>query len=1075
MIRIAALLAILAAACNSTSDVPVTTLVFDRPVDISFACYGALRITGGGSADPSQTVDTTAQPIASCDTRAQEVAMGATPPRPMGQEDLSGKGGTDITPVQYYGFVLESVAGSVALVNFDSKEPTAFAGGINQDVKPVDADPLTPGENGISVGDFPVAIATDKVGCYELTANAGSCDMSTLSINEAIGGSAGIHVNKLEVTNGKGEPVHAKPAAMVSEPPGGTIGVECPMQPTGLVYVAYPSCHMVAAVDSSSGSIVAGISFASGTPAIVAADAVSCPDECAGEPVTPGVRPVALDLEQDPTSGRRALLIGADNSSSLTIVELDPASKPMGTPQQIALEDHTPGKTLGVSAVTLSPQIGMGGSNDMLNDAMEPQFQFAYAVASDNSVRVAEVLNLYKECDTQVDPRYLHDVKDVSRLSCLPVGDPATPPRRPGAHGPGIELPGQGVPTSVAVVKVPRPPTDNRDPTQPSTLIGYFGVISSTNGSGYVFNIDDEHRADFVGGPEGPNGSLTNPLESMVPLDIANQLRDDVTDRGVVAEADINGSQMASCDAAQPPTDVTNGGSGGPRATGDPQYSVPGGYVASDKQPELPSIQKVLCQGADDTKPVSELLFQAPVPVRDLVFPDLRALAPQENWTLTWEGLLSLDQPNTSVDGPPVRTGDLTVNGSGMFLDDATQPFCDAGVEPSDIAQLRGCDPAQGDTQCPKGYTCFVHPESKVAGLGACMASDEASLLATACKDFLTTLRRYTVVKASTGELELIPRKHELRTTPVDGCTSDTQCQQLANYAAQNASSANPPDDKTPADPHTWTCALDPDRGGSPTKRCLETCQATSDCIDGYACENGFCMESVIPPQACVNAPQRYDLRAHDAFTVIGTLTGYVHPIIADKTGACVRDPNANPLDIGRIPLTAPPCDPTADPRTGALPGGGFEPNPCETTVAQSEVDPVFMPGTCTPANPSTQLVSRMADAIEFRNRQMSLTLVDPTYPGDQMCVGDRMGNLGRIPLVSSLFQIVFQQAAGFFPLTLNTSQAAMPVKVVRGPGQSIWVIDEGDFLATQLGESSTSGQLFRIESQALQTVNQIQ
>ena len=41
-------------------------------------------------------------------------------------------------------------------------------------------------------------------------------------------------------------------------------------------------------------------------------------------------------------------------------------------------------------------------------------------------------------------------------------------------------------------------------------------------------------------------------------------------------------------------------------------------------------------------------------------------------------------------------------------------------------------------------------------------------------------------------------------------------------------------------------------------------------------------MEGVIPPQSCVNAPQRYELRAHEAFTVVGTRSGYVHPIIAD-------------------------------------------------------------------------------------------------------------------------------------------------------------------------------------------------
>ena len=49
--------------------------------------------------------------------------------------------------------------------------------------------------------------------------------------------------------------------------------------------------------------------------------------------------------------------------------------------------------------------------------------------------------------------------------------------------------------------------------------------------------------------------------------------------------------------------------------------------------------------------------------------------------------------------------------------------------------------------------------------------------------------------------------------------------------------------------------------------------------------------------------PQRYELRAGEAFTVIGTRSGYIHPIIADAGGNCVEEPNANPFQVGRIPL----------------------------------------------------------------------------------------------------------------------------------------------------------------------------
>ena len=54
-----------------------------------------------------------------------------------------------------------------------------------------------------------------------------------------------------------------------------------------------------------------------------------------------------------------------------------------------------------------------------------------------------------------------------------------------------------------------------------------------------------------------------------------------------------------------------------------------------------------------------------------------------------------------------------------------------------------------------------------------------------------------------------------------------------------------------------------------------------------------------------------------------------MHSTISDATGTCVKNPLANPYLVGRIPLTAPACDPTADPLTGRRPDLTFEPKPC--------------------------------------------------------------------------------------------------------------------------------------------------
>src|SRR5678809_93730 len=65
---------------------------------------------------------------------------------------------------------------------------------------------------------------------------------------------------------------------------------------------------------------------------------------------------------------------------------------------------------------------------------------------------------------------------------------------------------------------------------------------------------------------------------------------------------------------------------------------------------------------------------------------------------------------------------------------------------------------------------------------------------------------------------------------------------------------------------------------GANNNRCNMACDTAADRADGTVCEGGvpgtadikegLCMEGVVPPKACVNAPQRYELRAGEAFVV---------------------------------------------------------------------------------------------------------------------------------------------------------------------------------------------------------------
>jgi hypothetical protein len=1107
-----ALGAALGAACSDPTSTALTQLNLDRPVDISFACFGGMRVTNGrttgATTDP---ITTTAQPAASCETRSLAHNLALPASVPPGQEDLTASGGLPVGTAYWFGFILQSAAGTVAIAQWPSKSSEEFVVG---DVSVLDADPLTPGKNSISVGEDPIAIATDKTGCYEVTANAGSCDLSELEINSALDQdpTTPVKVTRVPVKNAAGTPILAKPAAMVAEPNTDVVGNTCAATPSGVVYVAYPSCHLVAAVDMSTGTIVSGIQYTATGPAVLKDPelaTVTCPAECADAKgalgsIMPGTRPVTLALELDPRVKTKRLVIGADNSASFAVVELGPDSLPQSF-SQIALQDPT-GK-LGLTSIALSPQLGLGGTTGVINDDASgvTQAQYVYAVATDNTVRVADVLSLNRECDTQVDSRFVRTIRSVSPLQCFRVGDPATPPRRAGAKGPGIELLGDGVPTSVTFFKAP--PLETSTPTPgPTTLVGYFAIIAASNGASFVVNVDDDSNAEVNG-----NGDLfqqSAPQLTAPTLIIAHQLRDNVVDRGGVASTKVNAGETPkpSCLDPGPNADVTGGNAAGPRSTTAPARNVTGGPVAGAKVAELPLLRQLRCT-ADDAKDgvaVSEVQFAADPQTRDQVFPDLRSLDSDETWTATYEGPLSQDTNLTSIDGPVVRSGLMTIDpmSGSMHLKDPTQPFCAMGAELFDIVQFRGCNSANGDADCPSAYQCYVHPDSQVA-IGACMLRSEASRLANACRDFLTSLRRYTVGKVTSGELVLLPRKHELRTTPIDGCTTDAQCEALADYAVRNASAADPVHDVTLPDPHTWACRADdaraPNNNADPaqSKRCIETCTSTADCDVGTICQGGVCLEGVTPPQSCVNGPQRFDVRASEAFTVVGSRHGYIHSIV-DK-GAPTHEcsaavaPATGSLQVGRIPLNPRTpvnpldptdlrrvpalCDPTADPITGKLPGGGFEPNPCSLNVTQVENQPVYpnlASRDCTLGTPQVVLAERSAPAVKFRNPALKLTIVDPTYPGDEVCLLDRNGKLGQIPLVFPGFQLSFHQTAGFTPLTLPISPS-FPVKVVHGPTNSIWVIDDGDYLSTSVIQASTRGKVFRLESTNLTLINLLQ
>jgi hypothetical protein len=412
-------------------------------------------------------------------------------------------------------------------------------------------------------------------------------------------------------------------------------------------------------------------------------------------------------------------------------------------------------------------------------------------------------------------------------------------------------------------------------------------------------------------------------------------------------------------------------------------------------------------------------------------------------------------------------------------------------------------------------------------------------------------MRRYTIGRAESRTLTLLPRKHELYATPLDGCADDdlpdekvltSQCNQLAEYVANNNAAADryvrqlfvaDPDRPGSMKPDPaqksftrWECRTDEARApispvAAQNKRCIQTCgfhlsgdankddpnydglDRDVDCGTGTICQGaapgkrGVCMEGVVPPPACVAGPQSFDVRASEAFSLVGSRSGYIHPLFADTDGVCksaLEVPTvdrsvlaARRLQIGRIPLKAPPCNPAADPITGEIGAGSgvFDANPCSLTVTQTANENVYNPPPAETPNACDRVaapsngdprppVMRMTTAIQFSNPAMTMHLVDPTYPGDLHCNHDRLRGFDNVAMVVPAasptalgYQIAFDQQSGFKPLTLSLTQLAYPVKVVRGPTESIWVLDDGDYLSNVVGQPSTRGQVFRVESVA--------
>lgn len=1042
-----AILSLLALAACGQDVAPVDTFNLDRPSAISFGCWGDLRVTNGADPTRQQEVVSSAQPVASCRARLDGAA-------PDGQQELDDDGTDTQRPnpqsPNFAAFVLQPSKGSVAVVQY-STDPALTIGATI-----IDADPFTPGRNSVGIGTLPVGLVTSPDGCYAISANAGSCDLSALDIGSALDRSRPPGVTRVQLYDGNGGRLLAKPAALVSEPPSTAVGFECPAEPQGITYVAYPDCNWVAAIDTATGTAVAGIQFGDGT-VTVTDGAVTCVDACGSGAVTvsehrdivggPG-RPVALHMAED---GRR-LYIGADNVAAVTVVELDTLRLPASV-FQVPLDGD-----VGVIEVTASPVINMGGTTGLIDQGSAGQFQFAYAIATDATVRVADVHNLRAECDTQVDTRYLHDVRDVAFMSCMPVGDVRTPPRRQHARSPGIHLPTvgtnnvrdwEGIPLDIAITPVVGPDDiGNREPG-PTVMAGYFAFITAASGYTFIANVDDDRYRDFE--------EEAAPQTTSMTLAIAHQLRDTAEDRVAINERTEDGVFVRTCTAA-----TTSPIEKGPRQSGSVVTAFDPSYVNQAKDYILPSVRRQICTtepppaGASPDVLVSELDFNADLNQREAAFADLASVQ-SGIVRVVWEGQVSLDTTSQNIDGPTTRAGVARVEGGVLSLVDASEPFCRMGLEPYDIALFAGCDPSRGDSQCGVGETCFVHPEAPAdLGSGTCVSAADEQRLAVECRDYMVSRRRYSITSTNAGRLELTPRRRVLETSPIEGCESATQCDEYYQLARGLGDEEHPVAITAVEDEFSWACEPDPSRAPGPN-RCVMTCEASDDCEVAHHCQAGRCVEAPVPAAQCVAAIQRYQARVGDAYSIVSEAHGFLHNRIADSaTGECIADPAGHPLRVGRVPLQPPACT-----------GDGFgdvTPNPCSTTVAHTETyQPYEYDGSqCVipleggvPAPPRLRTVD--VPAVRVTTPGVRFNLVNLTTSGDEVCRADRASDRPEFGLGHSSLKVEFNITGGFLPLAIVQPTLAFPTTIETSPDGSLWVLDEGDLSV------STQGRIVRV------------
>ena len=1023
----------MAAACSSTPAV-IPTKNLDRPTDMTFACLGMVDADGNGSLRlTGQTMDT-------CHPR------GAVDPSitPHGQRTL----GT-------FAFITNAGRGELAVVDMDRG-------------RLLDLTPKAPGYGMLPIGGDPEALAASQDGCWVVTANRTSCDLtlvaparllveifSTNSSTAVPATEAGDFSHRLVVRTGSGRTLQASTGEVAFLPPAQPTPL-CQAGATPRAVATFPGCDMVAVLD---------LSFETSTASIASAYYVRpdlpggfqpagnepvCPEDCAAASAADG------ETDGGAESADGGIAAGIDGGAQRTslylqplalvpdgsrvyvasvldtvVTSLDIGDAGLGNPHRIELAEAPVGVSrlrLGVDPfATTQVTRSDGTTGTVAGQFLSNRGKFLYAFTADDSIRVLNLDGAAPvECDANI-PITLNPQK----LACLPVGSPG---RRPLARGPGIRIPTRTNPDS--------PPPMPRDlafaDLQPTatdanyhSLSGQFGFVLASSGQVNVLNL----------APNGEDGLTPIPAKSCVPLDSVTTLP------AVATNSFREARDVGQCARTQIAVSIA------------PQRSV----LQTDQ-----AFATTATFSALDGPLIKPFSLDNGTTTNWFDYPDPDTIISWA-WDVVWEGVLS----GTARGSGLVSQSDPADGQSAGGLSDAGADFCASTVQAGDVLMFTGCT-QNSDCQPDDQFSCQV---SVSGARGMCLPIDSATSakLIDNCARFMGSRMRYEVAQATTTSLMLRLKLDEVPRTTLNPCTRETQEK-----------------DCRPDVDHDSLVTGNPDGGGKRVFECLEvraheprcvrTCKDDTDCRAGHVCETvpwvdasvgKLCVEAPPIDKECFPQPMTsYSVRAGHGFVVYGNSMPTLHNgRVASDGKTCQYDSSGNPSLVNRIPLSAPQCPdsflaqahPTVktDPVTPA--------NFVQNLSAQAGANPCLYQGVHTDGDASGEAGGDDAGHVRafFQNPQIRFVLTNlDRYAGD-------------------LLAIHFEFQYGFSPLTVAIPSyevlLTMGTRILVGPTQTpespvrhvplmdaitypyLYVVDQGRTALTP----ASRGQVLRINPRA--------